>query len=126
MTLSCVLHVVAAELSDGFVHVFEVQRKRHGLQLSSHTLQAAAPGMLLLDRSARMRETMTPRGDSKGVRVMSFNIWNYNGNWKARAVMIADVIEASGAGRGGGGGACCCVRRRWFCGGGCIDERLVE
>ena len=90
MALSCVVHYISAELSDGLVHVFEVQRKGHGLALTSHTLQAAAP-------VARVR------GGSKGltsIRVMSFNIWNYNGNWMARARMIADVIEASGAGIG--------------------------
>ena len=94
MALSCVVHYISAELSDGLVHLFEVQRKGHGLALTSHTLQTAAP-------VARVRENSGI--GSKGltsIRVMSFNIWNYNGNWMARARMIADVIEASGAGIG--------------------------
>jgi hypothetical protein len=97
MALSCAVHYVTAELSDGFVHMFQVQRKGHGLALLSHTLQAPLPGTLHDSRSA------WSSSGSTGIRVMSFNIWNYNGNWAARARAIADVIEASGAGCLGGG-----------------------
>lgn len=95
MVLSCIVHYITVELSDGLMHVFEVQRKSHGLALTSHTLRSAASP---LGRSAREREN--PHVRSKETRIMSFNIWNYNGNWLARARMIADVIEASGAGAG--------------------------
>jgi hypothetical protein len=100
MLLSCVLHHVTAELSDGFTHVFHVQRKAGGLVLTSHTLRSAA-GRLQAQRVAPERENARSNGGSRAMRVMSFNIWNYNGNWKARVAMIADVIEASGAGGGG-------------------------
>jgi hypothetical protein len=104
MIQSCVQHHVTAELSDGFVHAFEVQRKGHGLVLTSHTLHAQAAGLLFVERSSRMRENLRRRAGSTEMRIMSFNIWNYNGNWRARAVLIADVIEAGGAGGGGSGG----------------------
>ena len=115
MTLSCAVHYVTAELSDGFVHMFQVQRKGHGLVLLSHTLQPPLPGTLHVGRSARMQHGARSPGGSSGIRVMSFNIWNYNGNWAARARAIADVIEASGAGCcgwwgggvGGRSGTCC-------------------
>ena len=98
MALSCIVHAVTAELSDGLVHVFQVQRKDHGLSLTSHTLHASVPGRVTFVRNNRMRDdNRSPAGNS-GIRIMSFNIWNYNGNWPARARMIADVIEASGAG----------------------------
>ena len=100
MLLSRVLHHVTAELSDGFTHDFQVQRKADGLVLTSHTLRAANG----LQRVTRARENARPNGGSRAIRVMSFNIWNYNGNWRARAVIIADVIEASGAGCRGWGG----------------------
>ena len=98
MTLSCIVHIITAELSDGLLHVFQVQRKDHGLSLTSHTLQASAPGRLAFVRNSRSRDDMRSLGGNLGIRIMSFNIWNYNGNWPARARMIADVIEASGAG----------------------------
>jgi hypothetical protein len=98
MIISCIVHDITVELSDGLVHVFEVQRKSHGLALTSHTLRhmTRAPRPSALGRSAWVPDK--PHGGSKATRIMSFNIWNYNGNWLARARMIADVIEASGAG----------------------------
>ena len=98
MNLACIVHYITVELSDGLVHMFQVQRKGSGLALISHTLQSEAPGKLTATRRARLHQSWQSPGGHTGIRVMSFNIWNYNGNWMARARMIADVIESSGAG----------------------------
>jgi hypothetical protein len=95
MMLSCIMHDITVELSDGKVHVFQVQRKSHGLLLTSHTLRAPRHAA-----HSRTRPRDNVHGGGKGTRIMSYNIWNYNGNWLARARMIGDVIEASGAGDG--------------------------